>query len=254
MYRVRPKINNIRQKAIEQGRNFTCAGQAGLFLLAWRVHHKHLVMSPQRSSAHSQCPSPSAAKAYLQEGRAQVFTAWVRRVRWHQLLTHSLRCLKQALKNALLSSKGPFWTQFIIIIIIWVSKTRCLFFFFLNVLLRFPLCTNVQYPQNLGIKHWCSAAVNVCVLRVWPSEHKWELSSLQTCSFQSQRFAFSPVISQYFRNNQNFKPRALQHRIMQVRTFRKRWKRRSVLQISFWLKNLVYICMGLQGKQQGQSL
>lgn len=63
------------------------------------------------------------------------------------------------------------------------------FFSFLNVLLRFLLCTNVQYPQNLGIKHWCSAAANVCVLQVWPSEHKWALFSLQSCP----KCLFSPL-------------------------------------------------------------
>lgn len=189
MYRVRPKINNSRQKAMEQGRDFTCAEQAGLFSLAWRRHHKHLVQrSPQRQrfSADSQCPSPSAVKACLQEGRAEVFTAWVRG--WHQLLTHSLRCLKQALKNALLSSKMPFRTGFIII---WVSK-MCFFVFIFSVLFRFPLCTNVQYPQNLGTKHWCSAAADVRVLRAWPSEHKWALLSLQTFHLQSQCL-FSPL-------------------------------------------------------------
>lgn len=152
MYRVRPKINNIRQKAIEQGRDFTCAEQAGLFLLAWRVHHKHLVMSPQRSCAHSQCPSPSAAKAYLQEGRAQVFTAWVRRVRWHQLLTHSLRCLKQALKNALLSSKRPFWTPFI-------------FFFFL---LKCALQISSMYKCTISTKLGYKALVLCCCQCVCP--------------------------------------------------------------------------------------
>lgn len=78
-YRFRPKkINNIRQKAMKQGRDFTCAEQAGLFWLAGRIHHEHLVQkNPQRQkfSAHSQSPSPSAVKAYLQEGRAEVFTA-----------------------------------------------------------------------------------------------------------------------------------------------------------------------------------
>lgn len=93
---------------MKQGRDFTCAEQAGLFSLAWRKHHKHLVQkNPQRQkfSAHSQWPSPSAVKAYLQEGRAEVFTAGVRRVSW---LTHSLRCWKQALKNAHLEFKNAF--------------------------------------------------------------------------------------------------------------------------------------------------
>lgn len=32
------KINNIRQKAMKQGGDFTCAKQAGLF----QIHHEHL--------------------------------------------------------------------------------------------------------------------------------------------------------------------------------------------------------------------
>lgn len=35
------KINNTGQKAMKQGGDFTCAEQAGLFSLAWRIHHKH---------------------------------------------------------------------------------------------------------------------------------------------------------------------------------------------------------------------
>lgn len=55
-------------------------------------------------------------------------------------------------------------------------KKIFIFYLFLNVLFRFPLCTNLQYPQNWGIKHHA----NLHVLKAWPSEPKWALFPLQT--------------------------------------------------------------------------
>lgn len=89
-------------------------------------------------------------------------------------------------------------------------KIVVLFFFFsFNVLYRFPLCTDEQYPQNLGIKHWCSAAANVHVHGLAP---RTQVGILFLTDMQPPvpMFVFSPVIPQNSRNNQNFKPRALQ--------------------------------------------
>lgn len=162
---------------MEQGREFTCAQQAGLFSLAWRVHHKHLgtekptetvilcwqpvLITPCCQSlfmgGQSRRAPSLSEKSQLApdtEQPLEVFEAQPEKCTWEsQSASSKLICHPQSIKAVVVGFYLSWFEGFFFQCAVQVSSIY--------------KCTTSSW---LGINHECSADANIGVLEAWPSE------------------------------------------------------------------------------------